>query len=112
MTIDELHALADEFFEWPEGRRRRTVSTFSALLFAKHVLEMHQKSLGTENSAGVNALRDAAQRQLDALAGYRREIGLLTGVPDEQSCDAEVAARAALEQEQEQEGAHGIEEET
>ena len=100
MTLDELHALANEFFEWPEGSGRQTVTTFSALLFAKHVLEMQRKAHAAENSAGVNALRDAAQRQLDALAGYRREIGLLTGVPDEQPCDAEVAARAALEQEQ------------
>ena len=60
-----------------------------------------EKSLGTENSAGMDALRNAAQRQLDALGGYRREIGLLTGVPDEQPCDAEVAARAALEQQAE-----------
>lgn len=60
MTLDELRALADEFFEWPEGRRRRTVSTFSALLFAKHVLEMHQKSLGAGNSASTPGLRDAA----------------------------------------------------
>ena len=64
-----------------------------------------EKSLGAQNSAGVYALRNAAQRQLDALRGYRREIGLLTGVPDEQPCDAEVALRAALEQ------AHGIGEE-
>lgn len=106
MTLDELRALADKFFEWPEGSGRQTVTTFSALLFAQHVLklremhEKHEKSLGTENNAGMDALRDAAQRQLDALGGYRREIGLLTGVPDEQPCDAEVALRAALEQEQ------------
>lgn len=60
-----------------------------------------EKSLGAQNSAGMDALRNAAQRQLDALGGYRREIGLLTGVPDEQPCDAEVALRAALEQQAE-----------
>lgn len=101
MTLDELRALADKFFEWPEGSGRQTVTTFSALLFAQHVLQLREKSLGTENNAGMDALRDAAQRQLDALGGYRREIGLLTGVPDEQPCDAEVAARAALEQQAE-----------
>lgn len=100
MTFDDLRALADKFFEWPEGSGRQTVTTFSALLFAQHVLQLREKSLGTENSAGMDALREAAQRQLDAFGGYRREIGLLTGVPDEQPCDAEVAARAALEREQ------------
>ena len=78
MTLDELHALADKFFEWPEGSGRQTVTTFSALLFAQHVLEMHEKSLemhekslGTENNAGVDALRDAAQQALESnsLAG-------------------------------------------
>ena len=49
----------------------------------------------------MSDLRKAAQAALDALGGYRREIGLLTGVPDEQPCDAEVAARAALEQQTE-----------
>lgn len=101
MTLDDLRALADKFFVWPEGSGRQTVTTFSALLFAQHVLQLRKKSLGTENSAGMDALRNAAQRQLDALGGYRREIGLLTGVPDEQPCDAEVAARAALEQQAE-----------
>ena len=101
MTLDDLRALADKFFVWPEGSGRQTVTTFSALLFAQHVLQLREKSLGTENSAGMDALRDAAQRQLDALGGYRREIGLLTGVPDEQPCDAEVAARAALGQQAE-----------
>ena len=110
MTLDDLRALADKFFEWPEGSGRQTVTTFSALLFAQHVLqlremhemhEMREKSLGTENKAGVYALREAAQRQLEALAAYRREIGLLTGVPDKQPCDAEVALRAALEQQAE-----------
>lgn len=97
MTLDELHALADKFFEWPEGSGRQTVTTFSALLLTKHVLEMHEKAHSVQ-LAHLH-LRDVAQRQLDALAGYRREVGLLTGVPDDQPCDAEVAARAALEQE-------------
>lgn len=101
MTLDDLRALADKFFVWQEGSGRQTVTTFSALLFAQHVLKLREKSLGTENSAGMDALRNAAQRQLDALGGYRREIGLARGVPDEQPCDAEVAARAALEQQAE-----------
>lgn len=101
MTLDDLRALADKFFVWPEGSGRQTVTAFSALLFAQHVLQLREKSLGAENSAGMDALRNAAQRQLDALGGYRREIGLLTGVPDEQPCDAEVALRAALEQQAE-----------
>ena len=102
MTLDQLRALADDF-EWPIAHNKSTVTMTSALLFAQHVLQLREKSLGTENSAGMDALRNAAQRQLDALGGYRREIGLLTGVPDEQPCDAEVAARAALEQQAEPE---------
>lgn len=37
-------------------------------------------------------LRKAGEQALEALRGYRREIG------DEQPCDAEVALEAALEQ--------------
>lgn len=62
MTLDELRALADKFFEWPEGSGRQTVTTFSALLFAQHVLQLREKSLGAQNSASTPALRDAAQQ--------------------------------------------------
>lgn len=59
MTLDELRALADEYFEWPIAHNKSTVTLFSALLFAQHVLQLREKSLGTENSAGVDALRAA-----------------------------------------------------
>lgn len=46
----------------------------------------------------TKSLREAAQQALEALAGYRREVALLTGGLDKQPCDAEIALRAALEQ--------------
>lgn len=107
MTLDDLRALADEFFEWPDDGDRRTVSTISALLFAQHVLEMHEKSLemhekslGTENNAGMDALRDAAQQALEALDRDHLEIQL-----DhlEIQLRAAIALRAALEQQAEPE---------
>ena len=102
MTLDQLRALADKFFEWPEGSGRQTVTTFSALLFAQHVLQLREKSLGTENNAGMDALRDAAQQALEALDRDHLEIQL-----DhlEIQLRAAIALRAALEQ------AHGIGEE-
>ena len=99
MTLDELHALANEFFEWPEGSGRQTVTTFSALLFAKHVLEMQRKAHAAENSAGVNALRDAAQQALEALENPARLVPYNGEWRSMQSI-AVTALRAALEQEQ------------
>lgn len=49
----------------------------------------------------TKSLREAAQQALEALAGYRREVALLTDVLDKQPCDAEIALRAALDQEYE-----------
>lgn len=98
MTFDDLRALADKFFEWPEGSGRQTVTTFSTLLFAQHVLQLREKSLGTENSAGMDALRDAAQQALEALE-WHLDCG--TWGADLDGCAA--ALRAALEQQAEPE---------
>lgn len=65
MTLDELHALADKFFEWPEGSGRQAVTTFSALLFAQHVLEKHGNAQAAENSVGVDALRAAMKQETE-----------------------------------------------
>ena len=54
MTLDQLHALADKFFEWPEGSDGRTVT--------QHVLKMREESLATKNSASTPTLHDAAQQ--------------------------------------------------
>ena len=69
MTLDDLRALADKFFVWQEGSGRQTVTTFSALLFAQHVLQLRGKSLDAQNSASTPTLRDAAQQALDWLYG-------------------------------------------
>ena len=63
--------------------------------------QMRKKSLGTENNAGMDALRDAAQQALEALDRDHLEIQL-----DhlEIQLRAAIALRAALEQ------AHGIKE--
>lgn len=64
MTFDDIRALADQFFEWPDGIDKPIAVTLtSAVLFAQYVLEMREKSLGTENSAGVDALRPALKQE-------------------------------------------------
>jgi len=59
MTLDELRALADEYFEWPIAHNKSTVTMTSALLFAQHVLEKHGNAQAAENSVGVDTLRAA-----------------------------------------------------
>lgn len=55
-------------------------------------LAAHIRRLVAENEA-----KDAVMRQaLEALAGYRREIGMLTGQNMLQPCDAEDALRQSL----------------
>ena len=96
MTLDDLRALAREFFEWPENSDGRTVSTISTLLFAQHVLQLREKSLGAQNSASTPTLRDAAQQALAVIndtaygaAVYRKEVR-----------DVIAALRAALERQE------------
>ena len=74
MTFDDLRALANEFFEWPESSGRQTVTTFSALLFAQHVLQLREKSLGAENSAGVDALPDDTGRDWSLLEATQKSL--------------------------------------
>lgn len=90
MTLNELRALADDFFEWPIAHNKSTVTLFSALLFAQHVLQLREKSLGTGNSASTPTLRDAAQQALEALeqdnpAGRTATIAALRAALEQQA---------------------------
>lgn len=103
MTLDDIRALADKFFEWPEGSGRQTVTTFSALLFAQHVLQLREKSLGTATSATTPTLREAAQQALEALeqdnpAGRTATITALRAALEQQDGPAATFAENATTQ--------------
>lgn len=63
MTLDDLRALADEFFEWPIAHNKSTVTLTSALMFAQYALGMRENAQAATNSAGVDALRAAMKRE-------------------------------------------------
>ena len=116
MTLDDLRALADEFFEWPIAHNKSNITMTSALLFAQHVVQTRETQLRTEYSATMTTLRDAAKQALEALeisydvakaeadryhtamAGFRPEHHAQLDADVQQIAVAITALRAALEQ--------------
>lgn len=64
MTLDDLKARAETFFEWPDPAQKRTVTTTSAILFA-HAMVQQAASDPGESRQHADSLADHLDDALD-----------------------------------------------
>lgn len=70
MTLDEIKVKADLFFEFPTEKRDH-VTTTSAMLFARHILEF----AGMEHQEGIAWAERFAATRCAEIAGSQDAIG-------------------------------------